>query len=128
MTTIADLLALPESKTLEFKRDLSSVRPVLRTLVAFANTAGGTLVVGRTQEGEVVGVGDVLKDEERLANAIADSVRPGHDPGPRNREPRGQSPPCGARSPLEGRVLREGRGAREERLRSAWLHDPTGWT
>ena len=43
MTTISDLLALPEGKTLEFKRDLSSLRPVLRTLVAFANTAAGTL-------------------------------------------------------------------------------------
>lgn len=46
MTTISDLLASPEDRTLEFKRDLSSLRPVLRTLVAFANTAGGTLVVG----------------------------------------------------------------------------------
>jgi ATP-dependent DNA helicase RecG len=76
MTTVADLLSLPESKTLEFKRDLSSLRPVLRTLVAFANTAGGTLIVGQTAAGEVVGVGDVLKEEERLASAIADSIRP----------------------------------------------------
>ena len=36
---IDELLILPEGKTLEFKRDLSSPKPVLRTLVAFANTA-----------------------------------------------------------------------------------------
>jgi predicted HTH transcriptional regulator len=36
----------PEGKTLEFKRDLSSTRNILKTLVAFANTAGGTLLVG----------------------------------------------------------------------------------
>ena len=33
---IDELLILPEGKTLEFKRDLSSPKPVLRTLVAFA--------------------------------------------------------------------------------------------
>jgi len=40
------LLTRPEGKTLEFKRDLSSPDRVIRTLVAFANTAGGTLLVG----------------------------------------------------------------------------------
>ena len=44
--TFQELLKQPEGKTLEFKRDLSSLRPVLRTLVAFANTADGVLVVG----------------------------------------------------------------------------------
>jgi len=44
---IHSLLAAPESKTLEFKRDLSSPKPILKTLVAFANTAGGTLIIGR---------------------------------------------------------------------------------
>ena len=34
------LLQQPEGKTLEFKRDLSSPRNVLKTLVAFANSAG----------------------------------------------------------------------------------------
>jgi len=35
-----------EGKTLEFKRDLSSPRNILKTLVAFANTAGGRLFIG----------------------------------------------------------------------------------
>ena len=39
-------LKRPEGKTLEFKRDLSSPGGVLRTLVAFANTAGGVLLIG----------------------------------------------------------------------------------
>lgn len=39
-------LQQPEGKALEFKRDLSSPRHVLKTLVAFANSAGGRLVVG----------------------------------------------------------------------------------
>ncbi|MGH9848622.1 MAG: AlbA family DNA-binding domain-containing protein, partial [Blastocatellia bacterium] len=36
----------PEGKNLEFKRDLSSPNGLLRTIIAFANTAGGTLLVG----------------------------------------------------------------------------------
>ncbi|MCI1748413.1 MAG: ATP-binding protein [Acidipropionibacterium sp.] len=33
----------PEGKTLEFKRDLSSPTKPLRTIAAFANSAGGRL-------------------------------------------------------------------------------------
>lgn len=40
------LLQRPEGKTLEFTRDLSSPDKVLHTLIAFANTAGGLLVIG----------------------------------------------------------------------------------
>jgi hypothetical protein len=37
-------------------RDLSSLPPILKTLVAFANTAGGTLVIGIGDDGGVVGI------------------------------------------------------------------------
>ncbi|MCG7853136.1 MAG: putative DNA binding domain-containing protein, partial [Methanosarcinaceae archaeon] len=77
---LQELLTRPEGKTLEFKRDLSSLKPILKTLVAFANTAGGTLVVGRENDGTVVGVANVLLEEERLANAVADGIRPGMTP------------------------------------------------
>ncbi|MCP4655754.1 MAG: ATP-binding protein [bacterium] len=68
------LLSQPESRTLEFKRDLSSLRPILRTLVAFANTSGGTLIVGREDDGGLRGLDDVESLEESLANTIADSI------------------------------------------------------
>ena len=71
-----DLLLHPESKTLEFKRDLSSMEPILKTIVAFANTAGGTIVIGRDNDGTVVGIKDVFRAEETLANSIADSIAP----------------------------------------------------
>lgn len=73
---IPDLLHRPEGKTLEFKRDISSLKPILKTLVAFANTAGGILIIGRGGDETVHGVPDVLQAEERLASAIADSIRP----------------------------------------------------
>ena len=43
---IISLLSQPEGKTLEFKRDLSSPEGALKAIVAFANTSGGTLVIG----------------------------------------------------------------------------------
>jgi len=76
----SNLLFSPEGKTLEFKRNLSSPKPILKTLVAFANTAGGTLVVGRADDGSIVGVDDVRGDEERLANLISDCIAPAMAP------------------------------------------------
>ncbi|HUB80059.1 MAG TPA: ATP-binding protein [Bryobacteraceae bacterium] len=75
--SLVDLLQSHEGKTLEFKRDLSSPDGVLKSLVAFANTAGGTVVIG-VEDGSkrVHGVTAVLKAEEQLANLIADCIRP----------------------------------------------------
>ena len=71
-----DLLNQPEGKTLEFKRDLSSPKPLLKTLVAFANSAGGKLVIGIADDRKVVGVENPLDEEERLCNLIADAISP----------------------------------------------------
>ncbi len=72
-----DLLALPEGKTLEFKRDLSSPKNLLKTLVAFANTAGGRAIIGvDDQTKQAIGIFSPLDEEERLGNLIADSISP----------------------------------------------------
>jgi ATP-dependent DNA helicase RecG len=74
---LMELLKSPEGKTLEFKRDLSSPEGVLRTIVAFANTAGGTLLIGvEDATGHVRGMQKPLEIEERLANLISDSILP----------------------------------------------------
>lgn len=65
-----------ESKTLEFKRDLSSPTRPLRTVVAFANSAGGRLVIGVDDDGTAVGVSDPLAEEERITSLIADRISP----------------------------------------------------
>ncbi|MBF0696727.1 ATP-binding protein [Actinomyces bowdenii] len=65
-----------EGKTLELKRDLSSPAGPLRTIVAFANSAGGRLVVGVEDDGTVVGVADPLAEEERVASLISDRISP----------------------------------------------------
>ena len=43
---LVELLKRTEGKTVEFKRDLSSPEDILKCLVAFANTAGGIVVIG----------------------------------------------------------------------------------
>jgi predicted HTH transcriptional regulator len=63
----------PQRETLEYKRDLSS----LKCLVAFAKAGGGIIVIG-VEDGlkNVRGVPDVLAAEEKLANLVSDSIRP----------------------------------------------------
>jgi len=74
---LVDLLKRPEGKTLEFKRDISSPDGALKTIVAFANTAGGTLLIGvEDKSGHVRGIVQALDLEERLANLISDLVAP----------------------------------------------------
>lgn len=74
---INTILKGSESKTLEFKRDLSSPEGVIRTLVAFANTSGGVLAIGiEGKTKNILGVKEPLNLEERVANIISDSIIP----------------------------------------------------
>lgn len=76
MTTITDILSRPEGRTLEFKRQEVTLTNVLKTLIAFANTAGGTLVIGVDDHKSPLGVEDVKGEEERYANAVSTSIEP----------------------------------------------------
>ena len=71
------LLQQHEGKTLEFKRDLSSPDRFLRSVVAFANTSGGTVLIG-VEDGtrHVLGVSEPRSNEERVTNLIADGISP----------------------------------------------------
>lgn len=74
---LVEILRRPEGKTLEFKRELSSPDGALKTIVAFANTAGGTLVLGvEDRSRHVRGVREPLDLEERLASLISDRIAP----------------------------------------------------
>ncbi|HAU1639243.1 TPA: hypothetical protein JBJ29_12985 [Legionella pneumophila] len=66
-----------EGKQLEFKENTASPSRIIQTIIAFANTAGGTIVIGiKDKTKEAVGVSDVLKVEEKIANMVADSIAP----------------------------------------------------
>ncbi len=77
MTTLTDLLAQHEGKTLEFKRDVSSPENIIRTVVAFSNGAGGTIIIGvDDRKRSVRGAPDPTRTEELLANLISDRIQP----------------------------------------------------
>lgn len=73
---ISDILKQNEGKTLEFKRDLSSPKGLLKTLVAFSNTAGGKVIIGVDDKKSLIGVKWPLDEEERICNLISDSIKP----------------------------------------------------
>ena len=74
---LAQLLQEQESKTLEFKRDLSSPDKIMRTVVAFANGAGGTVLIGvEDRSRHVIGVPNPSRIEEQVANLICDRIEP----------------------------------------------------
>ena len=76
MSSLTDLLGRPEGRTLDFKRQEVSGKNIVKTLVAFANTAGGLLVLGADDDGSPIGVRDVGTQEERVANLVSNNVEP----------------------------------------------------
>ena len=63
-----------ESRTLEFKEDMS--KTFLKTVSAFANYGGGTVVFGINDEGLASGVRDIDDLCLDIENKINDSIRP----------------------------------------------------
>lgn len=74
---LTEILKTPEGKTLEFMQDLSSPQGFIRTVTAFANTAGGIVVIGVEDKTHyIIGIKEPLDVEERIANIISDNISP----------------------------------------------------
>ncbi|OWY25423.1 ATP-binding protein [Sphingobacteriales bacterium UPWRP_1] len=58
-----------EGPTLEFKEQITEPYKVAKTICAFANTKGGVLISGITDDGQIVGVIEPDKEKERIAEA-----------------------------------------------------------
>ena len=63
-----------ENETTEFKREYTD--SVLKTVTAFANTAGGKILIGVDDEGKPVGAENIDDCYTRVTNAIRDSISP----------------------------------------------------
>ena len=68
---------MKESRSLEFKQDLNS--NYLKTVSAFSNFGGGTILFGVDDEGNSVGVSDPDHASMDLENRINDSIHPKPD-------------------------------------------------
>lgn len=72
------ILALGENGRHQFKRDVSNAEGVAAELVAFANSGGGQLYIGVTDEGHISGLDSVAvrRINQLISNAASQHVRP----------------------------------------------------
>ena len=63
-----------ESITTELKREYTP--EINKSVIAFANTNGGTVYIGVEDDGSVVGVTDVDGTMLKISNSIRDSIKP----------------------------------------------------
>ena len=69
--SIIQIIKEGEGLTTEFKRTIDSAFKIAKTIVSFANTSGGTLLVGVSDSGTITGVGSELKELKKLETAAA---------------------------------------------------------
>jgi len=76
--TVQEVINQGESKTLEFKETLPKGDSLAKTVVAFANTSGGKIIIGINDKREVVGIDDkeIFELQDRIASIISDSCYP----------------------------------------------------
>jgi ATP-dependent DNA helicase RecG len=76
--SLATLIAQGESKTLEFKRELPRFEQIVKTVIAFANTSGGRLLVGVDDDGGLVGIAaeEVFDLQDRLYASLYEQIHP----------------------------------------------------
>lgn len=70
------LIEQGEHTRLEFKRTISSAYRIARTLAALANTSGGTLLIGVTDEGKLVGVPSEFREMDKIEQATDRLIEP----------------------------------------------------
>lgn len=79
--TLLEEIEQGESTTLELKLQLPEHDQIAKTVVAFANTQGGKLIVGVDDDRHIVGVPDALSGTmmQQIRKSLAEKVRPPAD-------------------------------------------------
>ncbi len=67
-------MKLHESETIELKQIYTS--EIKKEIVAFANTKGGIIYIGVSDEGEIVGIDNADFIMQQLSNTLRDNIRP----------------------------------------------------
>ena len=65
---------MQENKNTEYKREYAD--DIRKTIIAFANTDGGTLYIGVNDDGSVCGIADTDGTMLRIANMLRDAIKP----------------------------------------------------
>jgi len=73
---LPDLIAQGEGSRLEFKSTISTSARIARTLCAFANTGGGTLLIGVNDDGKIGGVESEIREMRKIEQATDFMVEP----------------------------------------------------
>ena len=74
--TLQNLIKKGESHLVEFKQAASSAKDLAREITAFANTQGGTLIVGVDDKSKIIGVKDFKQTEQIITNALNHNCQP----------------------------------------------------
>ena len=78
---IIDLLQQGENASVEFKEALVRPESIAKEMVAFANTQGGNLLIGISDDGSVKGVQEDKNYEEFFSNIARNNIIPALDVG-----------------------------------------------
>jgi len=83
---LLQILARGEDSQHQFKRDFSNADALAAELIAFANSAGGQLFIGVSDDGQVSGLSkaDVARINQLLSNSASQHVRPPINPASAN--------------------------------------------
>ena len=74
---IEEIIKQPEGKSLEFKENANPKAKILSTIIAFANTAGGRIIIGvHDKTHHIIGIDNPHTILESLASLIHDSIEP----------------------------------------------------
>ncbi|OJV12797.1 MAG: ATP-binding protein [Dyadobacter sp. 50-39] len=74
--SIIQLIKEGEGLTTEFKRTVDSSFKIAKTIVSFANTSGGNLLIGVADHGAVMGVHSELRELQKLEKALLKLIEP----------------------------------------------------
>lgn len=74
--SIIQIIKEGEGLTTEFKRTIDSAFKIAKTIVSFANTSGGSLLVGISDSGAILGVSSELAELKKLETATGKLIEP----------------------------------------------------
>ena len=76
LADIRQLVRKGETETVEFKTKANHPEKIVKEIVAFANTKGGRLLIGVTDNGALTGLSSAEEELYTLENAISRYCRP----------------------------------------------------